>query len=39
MPQFLRHKASEAATLFLRNLVAGADIVQPEGILEQLTYR
>ena len=39
MAQFLRRKAEEAAIAFLRNLVAAADIVQPEGVLEQLTYR
>jgi peptidyl-prolyl cis-trans isomerase D len=39
MAQFLRIKANQAAISFLQNLVAGADIVQPEGILEQLSYR
>jgi peptidyl-prolyl cis-trans isomerase D len=39
MPQFLRHKVNEVGTAFLQNLLAGADIVQPEGLLEQLTYR
>jgi hypothetical protein len=39
MAQFLRHKADEAAISFLRNMLAAADIVQPEGVLEQLTYR
>ncbi|MDR2076884.1 MAG: SurA N-terminal domain-containing protein [Desulfovibrio sp.] len=39
LAQFREHKANELALAFLQNLVAGADIVQPEGILEQLRYR
>ncbi|MDR2160744.1 MAG: SurA N-terminal domain-containing protein [Desulfovibrio sp.] len=39
IPQFQRFKTYEVLAAFLRNLETRADIVQPEGVLEQLSFR